>query len=128
LLLDTLSSGDAKKLLRDRVQFKLYAAKQHLKNLRILDKDGEGRNAYPQTRVYSEMEIECLLFQLVGSVNALLFRINDKLGLGLNKKSIYSNEDTVKKISNKLNTLGKGKLLTVQIVVKENEWFWTLET
>ena len=74
------------------------------------------------------MEIECLLFQLVGSVNALLFRINDKLGLGLNKKSIYSNEDTVKKISNKLNTLGKGKLLTVQIVVKENEWFWTLET
>jgi hypothetical protein len=80
-LLDKLSSEDAKKLLQDRVQFKLYAAKQHLENVRILDKDGESINAYPQTRVYSEMEIECLLFQLVGSVDALLFRINDKLNL-----------------------------------------------
>jgi len=134
-LLDTLSSEDARNLLGDRVQFKLSAAKQHLKNLQNLDKDGKGINSSFQSRVYSEMEIECLLLQLVGSVDALLFRINDKLGLGLDEKSIYSNENTVKTISNKLNTLGKGKLLTeLQDAIKSEEqngvkkrgWLWTL--
>ena len=89
-----LSSDDARKLLEDRVQFKLYAAEQHQKNLQdFLDKNGIYMNSSFQSRVYSEIEIESLLSQLVGSVDALLIRINEKPDLGQNEKSIYSNED-----------------------------------
>ena len=88
--------------------------------------DEAGINASFQRRVHSEMEIECLLFQLIGSVDALIYRINEKLGLGLDEKSIYSNEDTVKKINNKLIPQGKGKLLTeLQDAVMKRRWLWT---
>jgi hypothetical protein len=111
--LNPLSSDDARKLLEDRVQFKLYAAKQHLKNLQnFLDRNGIYMNSSFQSRVYSEILIEDLLFQLVGSVDAFLIRINDKLGLGLKEESIYSNSQTVMKVSNKLETQGKSELLT----------------
>jgi hypothetical protein len=39
-MLDTLSSEDARNLLEDRVQFKLYTAERHLKNLQLIDKNG----------------------------------------------------------------------------------------
>jgi hypothetical protein len=133
--LNTLSSDDAKKLLDDRVQLKLYAAEQHLKNLQNLDKNGIYMNSSFQSRVYSETQIESLLFQLVGLVDALLIRVNDKLDLGLNEKSIYSNKKTVEQISNKLKTQGKGELLTElqnalkseeQNGVEKGEWLWNL--
>ncbi|MGH9982468.1 MAG: hypothetical protein ACRD8W_00750 [Nitrososphaeraceae archaeon] len=73
------------------------------------------------------MEIECLLAQLIGSVDALLIRINSKLGLELDEKLIYSNESTVNIINNKLEAEGKGRLLNdLQNAVEPKEWLWTL--
>lgn len=52
----------------------------------FLDKGGIYMNSSFQSRVYSEIQIEGLLFQLVGSINALLIRINDIFELGLSEK------------------------------------------
>jgi hypothetical protein len=77
--------------------------------------------------VHWEMEIECLLAQLIGSIDALLIQINRKLGLGLDEKSIYSNERVVNMMNEKLNAKGKGGLLAdLQSAVASGEWLWTL--
>jgi hypothetical protein len=134
--LNILSSDDARELLEDRARFKLYAAEQHMENLHnFLDKGGIYMNSSFQSRVYSEIQIEGLLFQLVGSIDALLIRINDIFELGLSEKSIYSSEEKVKQISDELETRGKSNLLTeLQNALKSEkhngvgrgEWLWNL--
>jgi hypothetical protein len=71
-----------KRLLNDRVEFKLYAAEQHLNRLKEIE------NAYSDiskdnARIELEMEVDCFLSQLVGAVDSLLFQINDRLDLGI---------------------------------------------
>ncbi|HVX02726.1 MAG TPA: hypothetical protein VHA09_06195 [Nitrososphaera sp.] len=68
-----------KLLLHDRVEFKLYAAEQHLIRLKEIGNDIVKDNA----RIEVEMEIDCFLSHLVGAVDSLLFEINDKLELGV---------------------------------------------
>jgi hypothetical protein len=125
--LDTLSAEAARKLLEDRIEFKLYAAEQNLKNLKFLDQNGVGINSSFQSRVHSEIEIECLLAQLIGSIEALLFRINGKLAVGLNERSIHTDEKTVNAISDRVITSGRGDLLAeLRYALKQKEWLWTL--
>ena len=66
------------KLLHDRVEFKLFAAEQHLDRLKEI-----GDIAKDNARIEVEMEIDCFLSQLLGAVDSLLFQINDKLELGI---------------------------------------------
>ena len=71
-----------RRLLDDRIEFKLYSAEQHLSRLK------EIVNVYGDIHKYSarievEMEVDCFLSQLVGAVDSLLFQINDKLDLGI---------------------------------------------
>jgi Cthe_2314-like HEPN len=95
-----LSEEDATKLIENRVNFKLYAAEQHLNNLKTLNQNGVSIRQY-RGRVPLEMEIECFLFHIVGVYDSLLVRINDKLGLKLKGKDIkYHN---IKKILTYLN-------------------------
>ena len=56
------------------------------------------------------MKIECLLAYLIGSVDALLVRINDKLGLGLKTKHVNSSSGSMSQINQKLSD--KNNLLT----------------
>jgi len=72
----------SKKVLDDRVEFKLYASEQHLNRLREIEK-AYGDIAEDNVRIEVEMEIDCFLSQLVGAVDSLLFQINDKLDLGI---------------------------------------------
>ncbi|HJU33994.1 MAG TPA: hypothetical protein VJ695_02620, partial [Nitrososphaera sp.] len=76
------NEGNIKRLLEDRVEFKLYAAEQHLKNLKEIE------NAYgdiftDNARIEVEIEVDCFLSQLIGAVDSLLFEINCKLDLGI---------------------------------------------
>jgi hypothetical protein len=71
-----------KRLLDDRVEFKLYAAEQHLNRLREIE-NAYGDIAKDNARIEVEMEVDCFLSQLVGAVDSLLFQINDKLDLGI---------------------------------------------
>ena len=71
-----------KRLLDDRVEFKLYAAEQHLNRLKEIE-NAYGDIAKYNARIEVEMEVDCFLSQLVGAVESLLFQINDKLDLGI---------------------------------------------
>ncbi len=74
--------GNIKRLLNDRVEFKLYAAEQHLNRLKEIE-NAYGDIAKYNARIEVEMEVDCFLSQLVGAVDSLLFQINDKLDLEL---------------------------------------------
>jgi hypothetical protein len=68
--------------LSDRPSFKLYAAAQHLNNLKSLEVKHESLVA-TRARLKVEMEIDCFLTQIVGAVDSILVRINEKLELGI---------------------------------------------
>jgi hypothetical protein len=74
--------GQIKRLLNDRVEFKLYAAEQHLNRLKEIE-NAYGDITKDNARIEVEMEVDCLLSQLVGAVDSLLFQINDRLELGV---------------------------------------------
>ncbi|MDQ3909256.1 MAG: hypothetical protein M3232_02490 [Thermoproteota archaeon] len=74
--------GEIKRLLNDRVEFKLYSAEQHLNRLREIE-NAYGDIAKYNARIEVEMEVDCFLSQLVGAVDSLLFQINDRLDLEL---------------------------------------------
>jgi hypothetical protein len=81
----SLSDGDegrTKRLLDDRVEFKLYSAEQHLNRLKEIE-NAYGDIAKDNARIEVEMEVDCFLSQLVGAVDSLLFQINDRLDLGI---------------------------------------------
>src|SRR5919108_2331947 len=74
--------GDIKRLLNDRVEFKLYAAKQHLNRLKEIE-NTYGDIANDNVRIEVEMEVDCFLSQLAGAVDSLLSQINNRLELGI---------------------------------------------
>jgi hypothetical protein len=74
--------GHIKRLLNDRVEFKLYAAEQHLNRLKEIE-NAYGDIAKDNARIEVEMEVDCFLLQLEGAVDSLLFQINDRLDLGI---------------------------------------------
>ena len=69
-----------KRLLEDRIDFKLYAAEQHLLKLKEIDKK---YNNILKDRINTEMEIDCFFAQLIGAWDSLLVHINEKLDLGI---------------------------------------------
>jgi hypothetical protein len=68
--------------LSDRPKFKLYAAAQHLNNLRSIEARHESLVA-PKARIPAEMEIDSYLDQMLGAVHSLFVQINEKLDLGI---------------------------------------------
>jgi hypothetical protein len=76
-----------KRLLDDRVEFKLYAAEQHLSKLKEIEK-AFGNISKDKARIEVEMEIDCFLSQLVGAVDSLLSQISDRLDLGISRDRI----------------------------------------
>jgi hypothetical protein len=71
-----------KKLLEDRIEFKFYAAEKHLHLLSDMQAKGKTPDN-SEARIDWELEIEELLFHLIGAMDCLLFRINERLKLGL---------------------------------------------
>ncbi|HYY67686.1 MAG TPA: hypothetical protein VE572_05000 [Nitrososphaeraceae archaeon] len=74
--------GHIKRLLNDRVEFKLYAAEQHLNRLKEVE-NTYGNIAKDNARIEVEIEADCFLSELVAAVDSLLFQINDRLDLGI---------------------------------------------
>jgi hypothetical protein len=79
--------GHTKRLLDDRIEFKLYTAEQHMNRLKEIE-NAYGDIAKYNARIEVEMEVDCFLSQLVGAVDSLLFRINDKLDLGISAEHV----------------------------------------
>lgn len=109
-----------------------------MSNLKELEKNGSGISSAAVPRVMWEMKIECLLAHLVGAVDALLIRINDKLGLGLKDFQVNSSPSRMKEINQRLNSLGKSNLLiplndsqdpgdNTENPPKDPGWLWILK-
>jgi hypothetical protein len=82
-----ISEDEAGKLIENGTEFKLYAAKHHLNNLKDIDQSGTTMHL-SKGRVGWEMEIESFLFHLVGVSDTLLAKTNDKLDLKLKGRGI----------------------------------------
>jgi hypothetical protein len=76
-----------KKLLQDRIEFKFYAAEKHLQILSDMEAKGETPNN-SNGRLNWEIEIEELLFHLIGAMDYLLVRINERLNLKLETQQV----------------------------------------
>jgi hypothetical protein len=76
-----------KKLLEDRIEFKFYAAEKHLQILSDMEAKGETPNN-SKDRLNWEIEIEELLFHLIGAMEYLLVRINERLNLKLETRKV----------------------------------------
>jgi hypothetical protein len=101
-----ISEDEARKLIENRTEFKLYAAAQHLKNLKNIEQSGTTMHS-PKGRIEWEMEIESFLFHLVGISDTLLAKTNDKLDLKLKGRGI-----SLQNIKLILNYLIEKNLLT----------------
>ena len=76
-----------KKLLEDRIEFKFYAAEKHLQILSDMEAEGETPDN-SKGRLNWEIEIEELLFHLIGAMDYLLVRINERLNLKLESRKV----------------------------------------
>jgi len=76
-----------KKLLEDRIEFKFYAAEKHLQILSDMEAEGEIPDN-SKGRLNWEIEIEELLFHLIGAMDYLLVRINERLNLKLESRKV----------------------------------------
>ena len=109
-------------LLRDRVEFKLYAAETHLKNLKEIQLN------YPNVEednpsVQVELEIDCFLNQVLGAVDCLLILINTRLELG-----IAAGKVDVATVQSALNARTKNISLLTELhqALEHDRWLWTL--
>lgn len=83
------SNRVVKRLLEDRIEFKFYAAEKHLQILSDMEAKGETPND-SRARLNWEIEIEELLFHLLGAMDCLLDRINERLNLKLETRNLTS--------------------------------------
>src|ERR687887_982142 len=118
-----LSTEDFLNFETDRISFKLHACRQHLRNLKDIElkyNDLTSNNV----RMIAEMEIDSFLYQMIGTVDSLLFNINDKFGL-----MIPSDRIEVDKIQSALSAETKSIDL-LNDLDKANQygnWYWTIK-
>jgi len=125
VLIMTLSSdGDSlSKFLSDRVRFKLYACQRHLKNLKNIESK-YGNLASANVRLGAEIEIDCLLSQMIGTVDSLLIEINDKLELGISIDKV----EIVAVLSGLLAKTKKIELLEdLDNASQYGNWYWLVQ-
>ncbi|CAN5295301.1 hypothetical protein BH18THE2_BH18THE2_40310 [soil metagenome] len=101
-----ISEDEARSLVEDRIEFKFFSAEYHLSKLRDIERNQGAISSSFRLRVRWEVEIESLLAQLIGTSDALLVKINEKLNLGLPLKDV-----SLGMINNRLNARGNRALL-----------------
>ncbi|HEY7695375.1 MAG TPA: hypothetical protein VH797_04675 [Nitrososphaeraceae archaeon] len=110
-------------LLLDRVEFKIIAANEHLNNLReIQSRNPDARGL--DSALKWEMEIDCFLVQLLGTLDCLLMLINSKLELGIESERV-----DLATIQSALNARTKNiSLLTdMHQASAYDGWLWVLK-
>jgi hypothetical protein len=123
----SISEDETKEMFHDRIRFKFHCAEQHLNNLKSYAeaKDAEGnKEFYNKTygiRIRWEDETECVLFHLIGALDALLFRINEKFGFGF-----LPYEINLKKITEKLGKEHKDLQSLLKPALEGIDWLYCL--
>ncbi|MDW0120957.1 MAG: hypothetical protein QOK83_05585 [Nitrososphaeraceae archaeon] len=122
-ILITMASHIDSDILSDRVEFKIFAAEKHLNNLQeIQSYHLDAQKVDPAIRM--EIEIDCFLAQILGTLDCLLLLINTKLELG-----IASERVDLATIQSALNARTKniGLLTDMHQASAHNGWLWVLK-
>lgn len=119
----TLSSDEFAKFQSDRLSFKLYASEQHLKNLKDIELRYGDLNS-TIARMSAEMEIDSLISQMIGTVDSLLFKINDRFRLGIPIDKVE-----IDKVQSGLSAQTKriDLLADLDKASQYGNWYWTIK-
>jgi hypothetical protein len=118
-----LSTEDFSRFQTDRISYKLYACQQHLKNLQDIESRYDDLTS-SAIRTSVEIEIDSLLSQMIGTVDSLLFKINDKFGL-----TVPSDRIEIDKIQSALSAETKSidLLNDLDMANQYGYWYWTIK-
>jgi hypothetical protein len=119
----SLPIDDLSKFQTDRISFKLYSCKLHLKNLKDFDlKYKDLTSSDVQTSI--EIEIESFISQIIGTVDSLLFKINNTFRLSIPAGSIE-----IDKVQSALSAETKSfdLLNDLNEANQEGNWYWTIK-
>jgi hypothetical protein len=114
---------DFSKFQTDRISFKLYACRLHLKILKDIELKYNDLTS-SEVRTSVEIEIDSFLSQMIGTVESLLFKINNKLLLNIPADSIE-----IDKVQSALSAETKSIDL-LNDLNKANQygnWYWTIK-
>jgi hypothetical protein len=111
-------------LQSNRIIFKLYACEEHLKNIRNI-KLQHGDLLSKESRISTEMEIDSLISQMIGTFDSLLFRIIDRFQLS----GIPSDRIEIDKVISVLSAESKRIELADELgkANKEGNWYWMIK-
>ena len=119
----TMASYIDSDILLDRVEFKIFSAEEHLKNLQeIQSYHLDAQKVDPAIRM--EIEIDCFLAQIIGTLDCLLLLINTKLELGIASEGV-----DLATVQSALNARTKniGLLTDMHQASAHNGWLWVLK-
>ena len=118
-----MASKSDSNLLLDRVEFKIFAAEKHLNNLKEFELNFPNIEKI-DVAIQMELEIDCFLAQLLGSLDCLLLLINTRLELG-----IASGKVDIATIQSALNARTKNISLLTDLhqASEHNSWLWILK-
>jgi hypothetical protein len=119
----TLSTKDFSKFQTDRISFKLYACQQHLKNLKEIELRYNDLIS-SEDPISAEIEMDSFLSQMIGTVDSLLFKINNKFRLNIPGDNIELDKvqsalSSETKSIDLLNDLDKAN--------QYGNWYWTIK-
>jgi hypothetical protein len=119
-----LSTEDFLNFQTDRINFKLHACRQHLRNLKDIELKYNDLASSNDIRMSAEMEIDSFLYQMIGTVDSILFKINDKFGL-----MIPSDRIEIDKIQSALSAETKSidMLNDLDKANQYGNWYWTIK-
>jgi len=123
MVLSLMSSKFDSNLLLDRVEFKLFAAEKHLNNLKEFELNFPNIEK-SDVAIQMELEIDCFLAQLLGSLDCLLLLINTRLELGIDLGKV-----DIATIQSALNSRTKNISLLTDLhqASQHNSWLWILK-
>ena len=110
-------------LLLDRVEFKIFAAEKHLNDLKEFELNFPNIEKN-DVAIQMELEIDCFLAQLLGSLDCLLMLINTRLELGIDSGKV-----DIATIQSALNARTKNISLLTDLhqASQHNSWLWILK-
>lgn len=122
-VLSLMASKFNSNLLLDRVEFKLFAAEKHLNNLKEFELNFPNIEKN-DVAIQMELEIDCFLAQLLGSLDCLLLLINTRLELGIDSGKV-----DIATIQSALNSRTKNISLLTDLhhASEHNSWLWILK-
>jgi hypothetical protein len=110
-------------LLLDRVEFKIFAAEKHLNNLKEIELNFPNIEKI-HAAIQMELEIDCFLAQLLGTLDCLLLLINTRLDLGIDSGKV-----DIATVQSALNARTKNISLLTDLhqASEHNSWLWILK-